>query len=189
MAHIRRLLGDPIVREVREHIEGCVGRSEPFSPKRLRFYQAVQRDLEKGTGPGGQENEDFPGFQEEAALVIHAEDTTSDGLPSPMRLFIPIQDPAARPMFAETPRARLRVLLYVYPAGTLLGKQTPTAAPAEFEGSVTMQNDVPDAAVTARPSNCQIGDLAAVLAFFVLFRRMLGAAGIRCGCVGCGWGF
>ena len=54
---------DSIVAQVREHIEACARRSEPFSPKSLRFYQAIQRDLHRGIGPGSQEAEDFPGFE------------------------------------------------------------------------------------------------------------------------------
>ena len=151
---IRCQESDPIVAEVQQHIEACIRRSEPFDPKRLHFYQAVQRDLHRGIGPGGQESEDFPGFEEISALVIHAEDRTPGGLPRPAQLFIPVQDPSAQQLFAEAPR----VLLYLYPSGALLGQLPVAAAPTEYEGGVTMVNVVPDAPVTARSATCQLND-------------------------------
>jgi len=148
---------DPVVAQVRKHIEACAQRSEPFLSKRLRFYRAVQRDLHREVGPGGQESEDFPGFEPSEALVIHAEDCTPNGLPSPVQLFIPVRDGHTGQLFAESPR----VLLYVYPPGSLIGEAPPTASPVEHEGTVTMQNVVPDAPVTARAANCRIENLEA----------------------------
>lgn len=148
---------DSIVGEVRAHIDACDQRSERFERKRLRFYGAVQRDLHRGVGPGGQESEDFPGFEEVEALVIHAEDCTPNGLPEPVQLFVPVRDSGTQQMFRQAPR----VLLYLYPAGTLIGHSPAKAAPRELEGEVTMTNIVPDAPVTARSATCQLDDLSA----------------------------
>jgi hypothetical protein len=52
---------DPLVAQVRQHIEACAVRSELFDPRRLRFYETVQRDLHRRIGPGGIDSEDFPG--------------------------------------------------------------------------------------------------------------------------------
>ena len=131
-------------------------RSEPFAFNRLRFYEAVQRDLHKGIGPGSQESENFPGFEPMDALVIHAEDATPNGLPQHVQLFIPISDRSVQKFFAEAPR----VLLYLYPPNSLIGHVPPTVSPVEFLGAVTMQNDVFDAPVTARAANCLINDLS-----------------------------
>jgi len=148
---------DSIVGEVREHIEACAQRSEPFERKRLRFYETIQRDLHHGIGPGNQESEDFPGFEEVEAVVIHAEDGTPDGLPQPVQLFVPVRDRFTQQLFTQA----ARVLLYLYPPGTLIGKTPVGASPVEFEGEVTMTNLVPDAPVTARSATCRLDDLAA----------------------------
>lgn len=146
---------DPIVAEVREHIDACVRSSEAFSRQRLRFYETIQRDLHRRIGPGGSDSEDFPGFEPMDALVMHAEDATGTGLPNPLQLFIPVRDGHTRDFF---PDGR-RVLLYVYPAGRLMGQAPPTAAPVAYEGSVTMTNVVRDASAEGRPATCRITDL------------------------------
>ena len=146
---------DPIVAQVREHIEACARRSEPFSRQRLRFYETIQRDLHRRIGPGGTDSEDFPGFEPMDALVMHAEDATSTGVPRPLQLFIPVPDNHTREFF---PDGR-RVLLYVYPAGSLLGQSPPTASPVAYEGRVTMTNVVRDASAEGRPATCRIDDL------------------------------
>jgi hypothetical protein len=89
------------------------------------------------------------------ALVMHAEDATGTGMPRPLQLFIPVPDSQVRDFF---PDGR-RVLLYVYPAGSLLGKPTPTASPIAYEGSVTMTNVVRDASAQGRPATCRINNL------------------------------
>ncbi len=50
-------------------------------------------------------------------------------------------------------------MLYVYPAGSLLGQSPPTALPVAYEGIVTMANDVRDASAEGRPATCRINDL------------------------------
>ena len=129
---------DTIVAQVRQHIEACARppASEPFSRQRLRFYETIQRDLHRHIGPGSADSEDFPGFEPMDALVMHAEDATGNGIPRPLQLFIPVRDSRTRDFF---PDGR-RVLLYVYPAGSLLGQSPPTASPTAYEGSVTMTN-------------------------------------------------
>jgi len=148
---------DPIVAEVRRHIEACVTapNTEPFSRQRLRFYETIQRDLHRRIGPGGTDSEDFPGFEPMDALVMHAEDAAGIGMPHPLQLFIPVRDSQVRDFF---PDGR-RVLLYVYPAGSLLGQPSPTASPLAYEGSVTMTNVVRDASAQGRPATCRINDL------------------------------
>jgi hypothetical protein len=89
------------------------------------------------------------------ALVMHAEDATGNGIPRPVQLFIPVRDSHTRDFF---PDGR-RVLLYVYPAGSLLGQSSPTALPVAYEGSVTMTNVVRDASAQGRPATCRINDL------------------------------
>jgi len=55
---------------------------------------------------------------------------------------------------------RRKVLLYVYPCGSLLGKPTPTAMPAAFEGIVTMANEaMADDSAAGRPATCKIDSL------------------------------
>ena len=147
---------DPIVAQVRQHIEACARRSEAFVRQRLRFYETIQRDLHRRIGPGGTDSEDFPGFESMDALVMHAEDATGNGIPRPLQLFIPVRDSHTRDFF---PDGR-RVLLYVYPAGSLLGQSPPTALPVAYEGSVTMTNVVGDASAQGRPATCQIADLS-----------------------------
>lgn len=146
---------DPIVAEVREHIEACARRSEAFSRRRLRFYETIQRDLHRRIGPGGADSEDFPGFEPMDALVMHAEDATGSGLPRPLQLFLPVPDSHTRDFF---PDGR-RVLLYVYPAGSLLGQSPPTASPVAYAGSVSMTNVVRDASAEGRPATCRVNDL------------------------------
>lgn len=146
---------DPIVSQVRQHIDACVRRSESFSRKRLRFYQTIQRDLHRRTSPGGTDSEDFPGFEPMDALVMHAEDATGTGLPDPLQVFLPVHDSQTRDFF---PDGR-RVLLYVYPAGTLLGQSPPSASPVAYRGQVTMTNVVRDASAQGRPATCRIDDL------------------------------
>ena len=146
---------DPLVAQVRQHIEACARRSEAFVRQRLRFYETIQRDLHRRIGPGGTDSEDFPGFESMDALVMHAEDATGNGIPRPLQLFIPVRDSHTRDFF---PDGR-RVLLYVYPAGSLLGQSPPTALPVAYEGSVTMTNVVRDASAQGRPATCRINDL------------------------------
>lgn len=146
---------EPIVAQVREHIEACARRSEAFSRKRLRFYETIQRDLHRRIGPGGTDREDFPGFEPMAALVMHAEDATGGGLPTPLQMFIPVRDSQVRDFFPD----RRRVLLYVYPAGSLLAQSPPTASPMAYRGSVTMTNVVQDASAEGRPATCRLNDL------------------------------
>jgi len=112
---------DPIVAQVRQHINACASRSEAFARQRLRFYETVQCDLHRRIGPGGAESEDFPGFEPMDALVMHAEDATGNGIPRPLQVFIPVRDGHTREFFADG----RRVLLYVYPAGSLLGQPPP----------------------------------------------------------------
>ncbi len=152
---IRCQENEPIVAQVRAHIEACVRRSEAFSRQRLRFYETIQRDLHRGIGPGSPDSEDFPGFEPMDALVMHAEDATGTGIPLPLQLFIPVPDSPTRQFFPD----RRRVLLYVYPAGSLLGQSPPTASPVAYEGSVTMTNVVRDASAEGRPATCRINDL------------------------------
>ncbi len=154
--------------EVREHVDACARRSEPFSQQRLTFYQTVQWDLHRRIGPPAVESETFPGFERMGALVMHAEDhcasaTAGSGgsatpeLPDPLQLFVPVSDAPTGDLF---PTGR-RVLLYLYPAGSLLGKSPPTAPPVAYEGSVTMNNVVRDASAEGRPATCCIADLGA----------------------------
>ncbi len=146
---------DPIVAQVRQHIEACACRSEAFARQRLRFYETIQCDLHRHLGPGGTDSEAFPGFEPIDALVMHAEDATGTSLPKPLQLFIPVRDSQTRDFF---PDGR-RVLLYVYPAGSLLGQSPPTALPMAYEGIVTMTNAVGDASAEGRPATCRIDDL------------------------------
>jgi len=147
---------DPIVAQVRQHIEACARRSEAFVRQRLRFYETIQRDLHRRIRPGGTDSEDFPGFESMDALVMHAEDATGNGIPRPLQVFIPVRDSHTRDFF---PDGR-RVLLYGYPAGSLLGQSPPTALPVAYEGSVTMTNVVRDASAQGRPATCRIADLS-----------------------------
>lgn len=148
---------DPIVAQVRQHIEACAtaAGTEPFSRQRLRFYETVQRDLHRRIGPRGADSEDFPGFEPMDALVMHAEDATGSGMPMPVQLFVPAFDSRTGELF---PYGR-RVLLYVYPPGTLLGRSPPSAAPMVYSGSVTMNNAVRDASAEGRPATCRLIDL------------------------------
>lgn len=145
---------DRIVAEVAQHIDACAFRSEPFSRRRLRFYKTVQCQLHRKIGPGAAESECFPAFEEMKAVVIHAEDATG-GIPHPLQLFIPVRDTQTRGFLAD----RRRVLLYVYPAGSLLSALPPSAAPTAYEGSVTMTNVVEDASAEGRPATCRLVDL------------------------------
>lgn len=144
---------DPIVEQVRTHIEMCVHRSEPFDPSRVRFYQTVQRDLHPSKPPAV--SEDFPGFEPLDALVIHAEDSTNGGLPNPMRLFIPVREPVGEGFFATGQR----VMLFLYPPNSLNQGSPPSVVPVLLNGQVTMNNAVTDAPVDERAANCQLQDL------------------------------
>jgi hypothetical protein len=148
---------DPIVAQVRHHIEACATApgTEPFSRQRLKFYETIQCDLHKRIGPGSTDSEDFPGFEPMEALVMHAEDATGTGIPDPMQLFVPAFDNMTSDLL---PYGR-RVLLYVYPLGSLLGKPSPTVAPTAYDGIVTMNNAVRDASAEGRPATCRINDL------------------------------
>ena len=148
---------DPIVAEVRRHIEACATArgTEPFSRQRLKFYETIQCDLHRRIGPGSADSEDFPGFEPMDAVVMHAEDATGTGIPKPVQLFVPVFDSLTRDVF---PDGR-RVLLYVYPQGSLMGQPSPTAAPAAYDGIVTMTNAVGDASAEGRPATCRIDDL------------------------------
>jgi HKD family nuclease len=150
---IRCRESDSIVAQVREHIESCVRRAEPFDTKRLRFYQTVQSKLH--TGPSASDSEDFPGFEPIESLVIHAEIGTSGALPDPMQLFVPIREPVPPQFFG----VQQTVLLFLYPRGALRGNDTPTETPTLLEGRVTMNNVVTDAPVNARQANCRLDDL------------------------------
>ena len=110
---------DPIVGQVRQHIEACATApgTEPFSRQRLKFYQTIQCDLHKRIGPGSADSEDFPGFEPMEALVMHAEDATGTGIPDPFQVFIPVRDAVTSEFFPT----RRKVLLYVYPRNSLLG--------------------------------------------------------------------
>jgi hypothetical protein len=112
--------------------------------------------LHRRIGPGGAESEDFPGFEPMDALVMHAEDATGNGIPRPLQVFIPVRDSHTRDFFADG----RRVLLYVYPVGSLLGQSCPTASPMAYEGSVTMTNVVRDASAERRPATCRVNDLS-----------------------------
>lgn len=151
--HIRCNEGDDIVRQVRSHIAGCIGRSERFDPTRERFYRTVQ-DALRVRGAGAP-SAPFEGFEKCEALVIHAEAGALNPVPAPLRLFIPVADERAKPFF---PVDR-RVLLYLYPTGALLGHASPTATPTLFDGKVTMNNAAADAPVNQRAVNCLLVDL------------------------------
>src|SRR5271157_2086542 len=85
---------DPIVAQVRQHIEACATApgTEPFSRQRLKFYETIQCDLYRRIGPRNTDSEDFPGFEPMDALVMHAEDATGTGIPNPFQVFIPVRD-------------------------------------------------------------------------------------------------
>lgn len=69
---------------------------------------------------------------------------------------MPVRDAVASRFFPT----RRRVLLYVYPRNSLLGKSRPTAVPADYEGSVTMANEaLADAFAAGRPATCKIDSL------------------------------
>lgn len=89
------------------------------------------------------------------ALVMHAEDATGSPLPEPFQMFIPVRASHVRGFF---PDGR-RVLLYVYPAGSLIGEAPPTVSPMAYRGSVTMTNVVRDASAEGRPATCRVTDL------------------------------
>lgn len=150
---IRCVEADPIVGQARDHINACAARSELFDPKRLRFYEAVQRDLH--VRPPTVTSEDFPGFQQCDALIIHAEDAIGGTTPDPLQLFVPVRELLPNDFFT----VEQRVLLYLYPAGSLIGKAPPTGTPRLYEGAVTMNNFVRDAPVERRDASTQIGDL------------------------------
>ena len=110
---------DPIVAQVRQHIQACATApgTEPFSRQRLKFYQTIQCDLHKRIGPGSADSDNFPGFEPMEALVMHAEDATGTGIPDPFQVFIPVRDAVTNDFFPT----RRKVLLYVYHAGGLRG--------------------------------------------------------------------
>jgi hypothetical protein len=149
---------DPIVAQVRQHIQACATApgTEPFTRQRLKFYQTIQCDLHRRIGPGSTDSEDFPGFEPMEALVMHAEDATGTGIPDPFQIFVPVRDAVTREFFPT----RRRVLLYVYPRNSLLGKSPPTAVPVAFEGIVTMANEArADDSAAGRPATCKIDSL------------------------------
>jgi hypothetical protein len=92
---------DVIVSDTRKHIEACVrGRgTEVFDPNRMRFYQAVQRDLQPTFS--GPPSELFPGFIEDDAVVIHAESADSKAVPNTLRVFIPSKSWMPMRFFAD----------------------------------------------------------------------------------------
>jgi hypothetical protein len=146
--------GEPFLAGVREHIERCIRQSEPFDPLRLRFYQAVQADLQppKPLLP----SDDFPGFEWLNALVIHAEaERGLETLPDTARLYLPIREPLQQGYFAN----QQQVWLFLYPAGSLIGRRPPTAMPQLMTGRVVMNNAANDAPVIDRAANCQLQEL------------------------------
>ena len=149
---------DPIVAQVRQHIEACATApgTEPFSRQRLKFYETIQRDLHRRIGPGSTDSDNFPGFEPMDALVMHAEDATGTGIPDPFQVFVPVRDAVTNEFFPT----RRKVLLYVYPRNSLLGKSPPTATPVAFEGIVTMANEaMADDSAAGRPATCKIDSL------------------------------
>ena len=86
---------------------------------------------------------------------IHAEVATGSGLPEPIQLFVRVPDSHTQTFFADGQR----VVVYLYPPGTLHGQLTPTATPRAYEGRVTMTNEVRNAPVDAREATCRIVDL------------------------------
>jgi len=144
---------DGIVGKVRQHIDACARRSEPFDRTQLRFYQTIQYDLH--VRPGPRRNEHFPGFEQEEALVIHAEDGTAGGLPDPIQLYLRLPDRETADFF---PNNR-QVILFAYPVGSLIGCEPPKATPTAYRGTVTMVNSRTDAPVRERSANCVLTDL------------------------------
>ncbi len=145
---------DPLVGQVRRHIEACIEQSEPFDAQRLRFYQTVQADLQppKPTVP----SEDFPGFEWLDALVIHAElDPGATELPEPIRLYLPLREP----LLADYFTSQQLVWLFLYPPGTLIGRRPPATQPRLFTGRVVMNNAASDAPVIDRAVNGQLDDV------------------------------
>src|SRR5205823_4052177 len=139
--------------EVRQHIEHCIRRGEPFDRQRLRYYRTAQRELH--TGPPPAQSEDFPGFTELAALVIHAEiGEPNPTLPDPMRLYLPVREPVPREFFSN----QQQVWLFLYPPGTLLGRDRPATVPNLLIGRVVMNNAATDAPVNERAASCQLQD-------------------------------
>ena len=65
---------EQIVADVRRHIDECAARSEQFDPAKMKYYQAIQHDLDKWLRPAGLESQSFPGFEVTETLVIHAEE-------------------------------------------------------------------------------------------------------------------
>lgn len=146
---------DPIVRAARRHIEACIARSEVFDPPKLRYYQLVQQALHVAP-PALADTDSFPGFEQDSALVIHAENGTNGQLPNPVQLYIPLRSKKEQSLVTVDKS----VMLYVYPRGALLGGGVPKEAPILLKGVVTMVNRAErDAPVDRRAANTAVDDL------------------------------
>jgi hypothetical protein len=145
---------DSIAGEVRRHIARCALISEAFDPNRLPYYQAVQRDLH--VGPGNNRGEPFPGFIDNVAVVILAENHADAELPLPLRVFVPPPDERTTRFFPY----RRQAYLCLFPPGSLFGHQQPQAAPVVYAGQVSMNNEPDDDPNLGRAANVELRDLS-----------------------------
>ncbi len=148
---------EPLVAQVRRHIDGCWDRSEDFRSERMRAYETIQRKLH--VGPDAPDSQVLPGFCSDAALVIHAEDAGGSAVGSQLRVYVPIQRANQRRFFVDTPDER-RVYLLLYPNGSLHGQKKFPGYAALYEGNAKMDNDVVgDRPVYGRDANSKIVNL------------------------------
>jgi HKD family nuclease len=147
---------EPFAQEVRAHLDACFDAGVRFNPADLDFYRSLQARLHPSLlFPHSEEIGDFLHVPSAPAVVIHAEDNRTDGSPN-LGLYIPKgREPPDNWLSANL---RTRVYLYLYPAGSLLGRNPPSANPVLFEGEVRTFSDIKNP-IDGQQANCQIRDL------------------------------
>jgi hypothetical protein len=149
---------DSFASDVKTHLDACFAASVPFDPADLQFYKALQRDYfpKRPEQPEREEMDEFVRVPDPPAVVIHAEDFRSSKLPEDLLLYLPLD--RFHPHGWFDPTAPTRIYLYLYPPGTLLGKQPLSALPFLYEGGVSTFGHVNNPILGQRVT-CQIQQL------------------------------
>jgi hypothetical protein len=147
--------GDSFASDVKAHLDACFAASITFDPADLQFYKALQRDYfpRRPEQPERKEMDEFVRVPDPPAVVIHVEDFRSNKQPHDLLLYLPLD--RFHPHGWFDPTAPTRAYLYLYPSGTLLGKQPPSALPFLYEGRVTTFGHVNNPILGQRVT-CQI---------------------------------
>jgi hypothetical protein len=151
--------GDLFASHVKSHLDVCFAASVPFDPADLQFYKSLQRDYfpRRPEQPDREEMSEFVPIPDPPALVIHAEDRRANTQPQALLLYLPLDHSQPHGWF--NPTAPTRVYLYLYPPGTLIGRQPPSAPPFLYEGRVTTFGHVGNPILGQRVT-CEIRQLS-----------------------------